>query len=120
MQRVPFAGAGVKAHWLAERRKALAPEFGGAPAALVLDGAEAAVHGPVMVFDRVLAQGRKGLTGNRFKGLGGVNPVQLWKTTLDPEARPAARARGRRGGRGDGVLHLDGRRGGAAARLHPD
>jgi DNA gyrase subunit B len=58
-----------------------------------LDGAEVAVHGPVAAFDRILAQGRKGLTINRFKGLGEMNPDQLWKTTLDPEARVLLRVR---------------------------
>ena len=117
----PAALRSAEARWLDERREVLAREFGAAPAMLVLDGTEAAVHGPVMAFDRILAQGRKGLTIHRFKGLGEMNPDQLWKTTLDPAARvAAARARGGRGGRGDGVLHPDGRRRGAAARLHRD
>ncbi|CAA9210444.1 MAG: DNA gyrase subunit B [uncultured Acetobacteraceae bacterium] len=89
----PAALRSAEARWLDERREVLAREFGGAPAALALDGAEAAVHGPVMAFDRILAQGRKGLTVNRFKGLGEMNPDQLWKTTLDPEARVLLRVR---------------------------
>lgn len=89
----PSALRSAEARWLDERRDVLAREFGAGPVSLVLDGTEAAVHGPVMAFDRILAQGRKGLTVNRFKGLGEMNPEQLWKTTLDPAARVLLRVR---------------------------
>ena len=97
MERHAITGAALRsadARWLDERRAMLGAEFGGeAGAVLVLDGAEHAVRGPMAALDRILAQGRKGLTIQRFKGLGEMNPEQLWKTTLDPAVRTLLQVR---------------------------
>ncbi len=64
-----------------------------APAALLRREKSIPVYGPLDLLDAVLAEGEKGLTLQRYKGLGEMNPDQLWETTLDPNERTLLQVR---------------------------
>ena len=59
----------------------------GMPATLVRKDRPQAILGPLDLLAAILEEGERGLSLQRYKGLGEMNPDQLWETTLDPDAR---------------------------------
>jgi DNA gyrase subunit B len=88
---------------LAERAGSLVERFSG-PATFRRKDKSDTVRGPLDLVGAVMAGGRKGLSIQRYKGLGEMNPDQLWETTLDVEARTLLQVRVNHADDADGMF----------------
>ncbi|MFV0385367.1 DNA topoisomerase (ATP-hydrolyzing) subunit B [Paracoccus sp. (in: a-proteobacteria)] len=77
---------------LGEMTQALQDIYG-QPARLIRKDRELPIFGPLGLLAAVFLEGEKGLSLQRYKGLGEMNPEQLWETTLDPAARTMLQVR---------------------------
>jgi DNA gyrase subunit B len=65
---------------------------------------ETPIYGPVGLIEAVMAAGRKGVSLQRYKGLGEMNPEQLWETTLDANARSLLQVKVKEGEEADNIF----------------
>ncbi|AGT07353.1 DNA topoisomerase (ATP-hydrolyzing) subunit B [Paracoccus aminophilus] len=63
------------------------------PAHLIRKDRDTPIFGPLGLLQAIFLEGEKGLSLQRYKGLGEMNPEQLWETTLDPAARTMLQVR---------------------------
>ncbi|MFC3569649.1 DNA topoisomerase (ATP-hydrolyzing) subunit B [Paracoccus sp. TOH] len=68
-------------------------EVYGQTAHLIRKDRDIPIHGPISLLQAIFLEGEKGLSLQRYKGLGEMNPEQLWETTLDPSARTMLQVR---------------------------
>ena len=96
--------ASIEARRLNEHAQSLHEVFA-RPALFLRRGDQAQVPGPGGLLDAVMAAGQKGISQmQRYKGLGEMNPDQLWETTLDREARTLLQVKIKEGDDADDIF----------------
>ncbi len=85
--------ASLDARRLHERHKALVSVYGGEAKLKRKSGDPVIIQGPKTLLETIYEAGKKGLSLQRYKGLGEMNPEQLWETTLDRDARTLLQVR---------------------------
>jgi DNA gyrase subunit B len=76
-----------------DKKAAHLQEIYAKPAKLRRKDSDKVIHGPIDLLEAVFAAGRKGISMQRYKGLGEMNPEQLWETTLDSNVRSLLRVK---------------------------
>jgi DNA gyrase subunit B len=80
----------------AHRLDTMAAEFQASftkPAILVAKDKETPIAGPIELIEAIMELGKRNVAIQRYKGLGEMNPEQLWETTLDPNSRAMLQVR---------------------------
>ncbi|MFM2423489.1 MAG: gyrase subunit, partial [Pseudomonadota bacterium] len=95
--------ASVEARRLNEKQGHLT-EIYGKPGIFKRKDAEALITGPRALLDEIYRIGRKGISVQRYKGLGEMNAEQLWETTLDREVRTLLRVQMGEGEEADDIF----------------
>jgi DNA gyrase subunit B len=78
---------------LLQRKRELDELLGPAPWTVAKGETRIEAHDIEQILEHIFAFGSKGMTINRFKGLGEMNPDQLWETTMDPDHRRLVQVR---------------------------